>query len=78
MSSRPSSKDIVTWAKILLKRKKIQRRFSAWARLYSVEPGTFGRFNRTLQRSRYTHGGCNLTQARYRQKSLNLVGVNSV
>ena len=37
-SSRPSSKDIVTWAKILLKRKKIQTKFSAWARLYSVVP----------------------------------------
>jgi hypothetical protein len=38
MSSKPSSADIVTWAKILLKRKKIQRRFSTWARLYGVEP----------------------------------------
>jgi len=38
----PSSIDIVTWARILLKRKKIQRKLSAWARLYGVESAPAG------------------------------------
>src|SRR6516165_9175256 len=38
MNSRPSSKNIVTWARILLRRRTIQRAFSAWARTYGVEP----------------------------------------